>query len=1533
MRNVNRIIALILAFVLTFSCVPGAALQAHAAEAVTLNAEPKAAEPTISVEYAWGEPGTTVNVHVSFENNPGILAAELFLNYDPALELIGLEAGEAFDGIKMTRPGKFVSGCKVIWDGADPVYGNGRILTMTFLISEDAEVGKLLPVSVVDGGFVSQREGDNEPYEIETTIVSNCVNIIDYTPGDVNDDGTIDVADVILLRRAVAGGYDVTINNSAANVNEDGKISSMDIVQLRRYLAGGYGTVLKPVPVKCDHSLTGTEAKDATCTESGNIAYWRCDKCGQYFSDAAGKTAIPAESIVVDALGHDEVIDEGYPPKNGQPGKTEGKHCDRCGEVLVPQIDIWPDQYTITYVVADSSDPYLMSLYNQGKIENPNRPVYAEDEKFELLNLNVPGYKFEGWYDVNNNRVGIIENRTGNFTLYAKWTKITYTVTYESDMVPIIGEANAKYLTYTTDTGKEALPKPNMDKYTFIGWSDKDGNLWNSIPVGYAGDLTLYANWVSERNMAKAVPQLGEPLIMEDSEKGLILFAYEIGTIENVPLFTTLKLQCVNGLISTIERTEETSISTEQAESVAKVIANATTNSASWTLESNWNNTTEVSQTELDQMEITREEAEKMAMSQNNTYNVGTSFGGSVQNTKTNTGSFTLTGNKSHSDTTTVERGQEVDLSVDGKYSSEKSLGLSLGAKDEAKGLSAGLTAGKKSSWEIGVGADYKQHKTTTNSGTDSWSVGAEVSNEVSKSKTAEKNWNTDVGFSSSSTVSYDKEVSMAVSSLISTEKQYGQSYAEGGSNEESQAFETNKSESDEFSSTFTYYNSEIKSTTTSFSSTGNTTGDYRLVMAGTVHVFAVVGYDVANSSYFVYTYNVLDEKTEEYLDYSFDGSFSDYETSIIPFEVPVFVNDYVNNRIAETAGLECDPDTNVYTNYTPDAEEPATIISVPSYHVVEKGDGTFDSVKVAGISSELFQNNTEITGVILGHHITEIPDNAFAGCTNLRYVICPGVTKIGNNAFDGCVSLNTFTVSEEITSVGRDAFRGVPEIVAVAADATIAKNIAESGALKITLDMGVVPEEQLAGLSFHVDGKKDNHVEGEDVIYNIDTFELRGKDRTYPGLVLKSEAVNTVINGVNITNGTGISLNLTSENVTLNRVSVDTAGYAMLLSAPTTNIILGATNTLKSAGGNTVVSRSIALSGIPDNTVDKLIVDGKVLYCGTLTGEKYLTCDEAREISEEEYLLYSQGVVCLTLDANGGEVDVADVIAYCGNPVGTLPVPTRDYYTFLGWYTEAEGGEQVTADTVVTSPVDMTLYAHWELNPVQGWVKASELPEGAEVVEQKWSYTERETTTSTATSLDGYNRVSKEWIQNGSGSKNYASFPSGFYTSHSYYQNLMKSPYAASETETAKRTVSNSWAGYIYWHWMYNVAYSTSMGRQIADKKCSNDNGSLAFHYFYAIASSTNCPKAAEQGYVCGYAANKAPVTYNCKDILPKSTSTTDGMGTPRMLRFDYYTSTYTDYYALFTYERYVDKESSTEVYASDSISNVVEWVTYRMK
>ena len=65
-----------------------------------------------------------------------------------------------------------------------------------------------------------------------------------------------------------------------------------------------------------------------------------------------------------------------------------------------------------------------------------------------------------------------------------------------------------------------------------------------------------------------------------------------------------------------------------------------------------------------------------------------------------------------------------------------------------------------------------------------------------------------------------------------------------------------------------------------------------------------------------------------------------------------------------------------------------------------------------------------------------------------------------------------------------------------------------------------------------------------------------------------------------------------------------------------------------------------------------------------------------------------------VTFDANGGTCGTAELGIDYGTSVGELPVPVRDNAVFLGWFTEAEGGVKVDADTVVTG--ELVLYAHW---------------------------------------------------------------------------------------------------------------------------------------------------------------------------------------------------------------------------------------------
>ncbi len=69
-------------------------------------------------------------------------------------------------------------------------------------------------------------------------------------------------------------------------------------------------------------------------------------------------------------------------------------------------------------------------------------------------------------------------------------------------------------------------------------------------------------------------------------------------------------------------------------------------------------------------------------------------------------------------------------------------------------------------------------------------------------------------------------------------------------------------------------------------------------------------------------------------------------------------------------------------------------------------------------------------------------------------------------------------------------------------------------------------------------------------------------------------------------------------------------------------------------------------------------------------------------------------GPPVVTFDANGGTVSPATAVVDEDGLLAELPRPEYDGYAFMGWYSDREGGEQISYETVFTA--DATIYAHW---------------------------------------------------------------------------------------------------------------------------------------------------------------------------------------------------------------------------------------------
>ena len=116
----------------------------------------------------------------------------------------------------------------------------------------------------------------------------------------------------------------------------------------------GFTTQTKDVEIPvAAHTLTATAAKDATCTEAGNTAYWTCSVCGKYFSDANGENEIAENSWIVPASGHNYEF-TGWTwtgdDENGYTAAVATFTCTKCGDEQTPDV---------TFKITDGEDPYV----------------------------------------------------------------------------------------------------------------------------------------------------------------------------------------------------------------------------------------------------------------------------------------------------------------------------------------------------------------------------------------------------------------------------------------------------------------------------------------------------------------------------------------------------------------------------------------------------------------------------------------------------------------------------------------------------------------------------------------------------------------------------------------------------------------------------------------------------------------------------------------------------------------------------------------------------------------------------------------------------------------------------------------------------------------------------------------------------------------------------------------------------------------------------------------------------------------------
>ena len=273
---------------------------------ITITAEPSSFS-TDKTRYKVGEP---INVSTTS------LYSGAWVGYYPYLNEEGGDVNLESDLIDYYYPKDKTNPYNVldcVQDDANKAPGHYKVILFTggYDIDRGAD-GNLLIRSFYIEHYYADPKWDLNDDCTEATATFECVDDESVTAKTITVSGenlTSEVTKEATCKNPEETTYTATISN-VDFLTESGETSFT-------------GEIVVATKDPLGHNMEAHPAVDATCGDAGNSAYWYCDRCETYYSDAEGNTEIEKDSWVIPATGEHTWKDATC---------TTPKTCEVCGE-------------------------------------------------------------------------------------------------------------------------------------------------------------------------------------------------------------------------------------------------------------------------------------------------------------------------------------------------------------------------------------------------------------------------------------------------------------------------------------------------------------------------------------------------------------------------------------------------------------------------------------------------------------------------------------------------------------------------------------------------------------------------------------------------------------------------------------------------------------------------------------------------------------------------------------------------------------------------------------------------------------------------------------------------------------------------------------------------------------------------------------------------------------------------------------------------------------------------------------------------
>ena len=386
--------------------------------------------------------GDEVVVYVQILNNPGFNGANFGIRYTDGLELVSFEESTIVPA-QLRVNNEVYNGYNFLWaSGSGDSEGDGYLLKLTFRYVDSD--GEKQSIDVVYGMQEEQDEnGDNVnnlggfTSSTDKNVISRfmthsgTISLVDHLPGDVNDDGAVDIMDATIIAWSIVGktdshGNKITVERRFADVNLDGKVDLNDVISVLQAVSGRYGTNLLNSEYKVILNLAGFNNGDIQT--SFDINYYNDDNTRTKWNDNIDFEAIKEQ---MNRLGYTFV---------GWYTRLEGGTLvDISGNISFDDMQgvqtlyaRWEKNKVIFDMGGANDDAFEDVVYTDAEPTlTPDTPDWSYDVEYIVENYGIYGdssyklYKdFLGWY-IGDTPVSMYDLSTpniGTVTLVAKWS-------------------------------------------------------------------------------------------------------------------------------------------------------------------------------------------------------------------------------------------------------------------------------------------------------------------------------------------------------------------------------------------------------------------------------------------------------------------------------------------------------------------------------------------------------------------------------------------------------------------------------------------------------------------------------------------------------------------------------------------------------------------------------------------------------------------------------------------------------------------------------------------------------------------------------------------------------------------------------------------------------------------------------------------------------------------------------------------------------------------------------------------------------